>query len=110
MDNDINITVEGLWKAGIKGTDIEDLPEHIQEQFRVFFYSGAHALLITHDSAQKYCRSKEEYIGFLARLSNECIDARIAGSEVSLIDVDQIDKEKKPVMKLVVNNTCISPD
>jgi len=94
-----NITLGDLWDNAIDGIVRESSTPDEIEKFKLFFYSGAYALINRNYHMQTNCESKEQYIEMMDALQQECIDIHKAA-----------EPDKKPFLKLVVNNSCNGTD
>lgn len=104
MNEDEELTVIGMWESSIEDNDISDLPDDIQEQYKVLFFSGVPAMIHVHTMAQRISRSKEEYVQLFERLHKECIEldeqVNKFNEEVE-VDLDQETESKISHLKLV---------
>lgn len=104
-----NITVNGMWEAGLTEKVVNDLSPEELLQYKILFYSGVHAMIHVHEVAQKECSDKADYIDFFDSLHNECLALdEWLNDQQEEMEAEQ--KPKKPHLKLVKNKTCISPE
>lgn len=86
-------TLSALWAYAIKDTPIENLPDDEIEKYRLFYYSGAYAMINRNYILQTTCETKEDYMAAMEALQQECIDIHQESIEGK--------PEGKPFLKLV---------
>ena len=85
-----NITLADLWAHAIEGYVTENAMPHEIEKFKLFFYSGAYALIGRNHHLQINCETKEQYLVAMGDLEKECVEI-----------YKQADPEKKPFLRIV---------
>ena len=85
-----NITLADMWASAVEGAVLENSTDEEIEKFKLFFYSGAYALINENYHLQTNCETKNDYILAMEALQQECIDIHKTA-----------EPDKKPFLKLV---------
>lgn len=85
-----NITLADLWAHAIKGAVLENSTDEEIEKFKLFFYSGAYALINENYYLQTNSENKNDYIAAMDALQQECLGIHKAA-----------EPDKRPFLKLV---------